>query len=403
MFTNKYSKVAIALVLSVVLLGSIMRAPITALPMMLSPIADSLGTNPAALSILTTIPLLMFMTISSFAAKTMSHLGIKRAMTLAITLTVIGSALRIFPNMPLMLTGTVLLGAGIAYLNVFMPSFVVAFFPNKMGVYTSIYSLTIMIGVAVFNLITVPVMKSFGWQAVMAVVFGLTVLSLVVWLFAKAHAEPTIDTKAQNPESGAEKEKLHLYRNPRAWAAMVTFGIQSFLNYTVVAWVPSLMSYEGVADGNIGWIMALFSLIGMPISILVPNILVQLKRRQIEIMIVFVGLLGVFSAIMMFNHHTNATWYWVMQLLLMGTVTSFFFLYVMTMFAQKTDNHMQTAALAGMAQAGGYLLAATGPIAYGIAFSINPEGAIQTWVYLLLMLIILVSGVYTASFKKVFS
>lgn len=86
-----------------------------------------------------------------------------------------------------------------------------------------------------------------------------------------------------------------------------------------------------------------------------------------------------------------------------GYVTSFFFLYVMTMFAQKTDNHVQTAALAGMAQAGGYLLASTGPIVYGLAFSLNPEGMVQNWVYFGMIVVILVAGVYTASYKKVFS
>lgn len=403
MIKTKYSKITLALVLSVVLLGSIMRAPITALPMMLDPIADSLQTNPATLSVLTTIPLLMFMTISTLAAKTMNHLGIKRAMTLAITLVVIGAAFRTFANMPAMLAGTVLMGAGIAYLNVFMPSFVVAFFPNKIGVYTSIYSLTIMIGVAVFNLITVPIMKAFGWQSVMYVILGLTVLALSVWLFAKSHAEPKIDTKAKTKEPTAPKEKLHLYGNPRAWALMLTFGTQSLINYTVVAWMPALMAHEGVADHNVGWIMAVYSLIGMPLSILVPNILVRLTRRKVEWMILVSGIFGLISAYMMFNHQTSDIWYWVVQLLLMGYVTGFFFLYVMTMFAQKTENHMQTAALAGMAQAGGYLLASTGPIAYGIAFSNNPEGVLQSWVYLGLMVMLLIAGLYTASYKKVFS
>lgn len=405
MINRNYSKITIALVLSVVLLGSIMRAPITTLPMMIKPIATSLETTPAALSLLTTIPLLMFMTISTFAAKTMNHLGIKRAMTLAISLVVLGAALRTLASLSLMLVGTMFMGAGIAYLNVFMPSFVVAFFPNKIGVYTSIYSLTIMMGVAVFNLITVPIMKMFGWQSVMVIIFGLTVMALLVWLFAKVHAEPKIETKNQSTDAELEVEKkpLHLYTNPRAWALMITFGTQSLINYTVVAWMPSLMTYEGVADGDIGWIMAVYSLVGMPISILVPNILVRMTRRKVELMIIATGLLGLLSAYMMFDHHTDATWYWVAQLFLMGYVTSFFFLYGMTMFAQKTDNHMQTAALAGMAQAGGYLLASTGPVAYGIAYAINPEGMTQNWVYLGLMVVLLVAGVYTASYKKVFS
>ena len=68
----------IALVASVMLIGLIMRSPITTLPLMLSQISQELGVPSGQLGILTTIPLVMFLLISNFASKTMAVFGLKK-------------------------------------------------------------------------------------------------------------------------------------------------------------------------------------------------------------------------------------------------------------------------------------------------------------------------------------
>lgn len=67
----------IALAASVMLIGLIMRSPITTLPLMLSQISQELGVPSGQLGILTTIPLVMFLLISNFASKTMAVFGLK--------------------------------------------------------------------------------------------------------------------------------------------------------------------------------------------------------------------------------------------------------------------------------------------------------------------------------------
>lgn len=72
------------------------------------------------------------------------------------------------------------------------------------------------------------------------------------------------------------------------------------------------------------------------------------------------------------------------------------------MFASKTHSPVQTARLSGMAQAGGYLLSAFGPVLYGHAFEINPAGKMQNIVYLILVVLMIVSAVMIAHTKNVF-
>lgn len=123
----------IALAASVMLIGLIMRSPITTLPLMLSQISQELGVPSGQLGILTTIPLVMFLLISNFASKTMAVFGLKKALFLSIASIFLGTALRLVVTMPTMLLGTVFVGIGIAHLNVFMPSFVAAYFSHKVG------------------------------------------------------------------------------------------------------------------------------------------------------------------------------------------------------------------------------------------------------------------------------
>ncbi|CAM4356941.1 MFS transporter [Weissella hellenica] len=156
MLEKKPHQIIILLTISLVLMSSIMRAPITTMPLMLPQIAESLHVDQSQLGIITTIPLVMFLLISNFATKTMVKFGLNRALMLSLLSIIIGSILRMLVNMPLILLGTALIGSGIAHLNVLMPPFVATYFPNKIGLYTSVYSLAIMVGSAVFSLITAP-------------------------------------------------------------------------------------------------------------------------------------------------------------------------------------------------------------------------------------------------------
>ena len=183
MSNKKVASNGAILAASVLLIGLIMRSPITTLPLMLTQISGELGVDKGQLGILTTIPLVMFLLISNFASKTMAFFGLKKALGLSLASIFLGTALRLVVTMPTMLIGTVLVGAGIAHLNVFMPTFVASYYSHKVGVYTSMYSLTIMIGSATFSLLTAPVVATFGWHAVMWLLVLLPAIVLGFWIY----------------------------------------------------------------------------------------------------------------------------------------------------------------------------------------------------------------------------
>jgi CP family cyanate transporter-like MFS transporter len=384
-------------VIAVMMVGSIMRAPITSLPLMLSDISQALHVDKSGLGILTTIPLVMFMLISNFASKTMRLFGLKRALLFALFSILIGTSLRLVITMPTMILGTIFVGVGIAHLNVFMPAFVAAYYPMRMGVYTSLYSFSMMLGTTVFNLLTAPMVASFGWLSVMWLLVIMPIIIIIVWFFATKQLP-------NNPVAKRPAEKrvrARVWTNPVAWAFLVVFGLQSMINYTAVAWLPSLMGYHGLHAGIIGVEMALLSLVAMPISIFLPTMMVKVSHRAQVIAMAVAGMIGLAGGVAMFFQNTTSALYWAGVAISVGISTAFFFVYIMTMFAAKTQDADETARLSGMAQTGGYLLAAIGPVVYGWAFQTAPTGHTQTIAFIIVIMVMTIAAITVARVEHI--
>jgi CP family cyanate transporter-like MFS transporter len=384
----------------VILIGLMLRTPITTLPLMLGDLARKLDVSKGSLGILTTLPLIMFMLFSSVASTILKKLGFKKSLLLTLTVLLIGSLLRLIVTMPTMIIGTSLIGMGIAYLNVYMPSFVAAYFPNNIGLYTSLYTFAMMFGVALFNIITAPVMLMTGWWSMLVVLVITPLLALGIWLFLMPHLseeihEPQVEVQKENVPT----EKIWL--NKKAWVFLIMFGSQSILNYTFTAWMPSLMAYHHVGTGVVGIIMAGFSLIGLPITVLLPQLLMKWGNFGETILVASAGIAGLIASIMLFFQNTSATWFWMIESLLLGYAIGFFFMFVVTMFAIKTGSPYQTAQLSGMAQAGGYFIAALGPVVYGWAFGQNPAGNLQNVAFVVAILLATIMGLMIVRTKKV--
>lgn len=167
---------------TVIAFGLAMRAPIVTIPLIIDQLARQLKTAVGNLGILTTIPLIMFLLFSIVVAKEMTRFGLRRALNFGLTALVLGALLRLDVAWPMLLLGTVLVGLGITHLNVLTPSVVAAYEPNQTALYTTSYSMAIMVGSAVFSLLTHPLSTAFGWWSVLAALLLLTMFPWLMWL-----------------------------------------------------------------------------------------------------------------------------------------------------------------------------------------------------------------------------
>lgn len=384
----------------ILLIGFIMRAPITTPPLILGQLAHALGTQSSQLGILTTLPLVMFMLFSNFAAKPMGWLGLKKALLLAVGIVIVGSGLRLIMTMPTMIVGTVLIGIGIAHLNVFMPSLVAAYFPRKIGLYTTLYSFSMIFGNMVFNLSAAPIAQLLGWQMILVFLLIIPLVSFGGWLVIARTVEEKIFVQRSH-NNHKQQTPMRLWTNLAAWPFLLTFGGQAIISYTFTAWMPALMEFHHVSAGNVGIVMACYALVGLPVSVFLPNLVTSLPQKNLVRMTLGAGTCGVIASVMLFWQNTSSMIFWLLQSLLIGVAIGFFFITAMTMFAAKTDSPYDTARLSGMAQAGGYCMSAFGPSLYGIAFAANPTGVIQTICYLILAMMMTITCLMIVKIDKI--
>src|SRR5699024_9576471 len=140
--------------LSIVLLGVVMRATFTTIPVVIDNVAHSFGLPVSQLGILTTLSLLTFAIFSPATIYVSRRFGMENTLLVALLLVLLGSLLRV-ASASMLFVGTILVGSGIAFIIVLLPATLVKITPNKIGAYTSLYSTTMTLMTAIFQIIAV--------------------------------------------------------------------------------------------------------------------------------------------------------------------------------------------------------------------------------------------------------
>ncbi|MGT2714934.1 MFS transporter [Streptococcus respiraculi] len=369
-------KQSVFIAVGIVMLGAVMRVPITAIPPILTDIASSLGVSVSDLGILTSIPLLMFALCSSVAPKLANRFGMERLMGGVLLAMGIGSLLRIV-NLPFLYLGTILVGATIAVINVLLPSIVAASFPHKIGLYTTLYITMMGTMSTVASMVAVPIAAATSWSFFIILVTGLIGLAFISWL-PNMKENHRVEEKVQVQEQATGS----LWKNKAAVIFLVFSGLQSMLFYTELTWLPTMAQTAGLAQNQAGFLAGIFSLVSIPVSMVIPGIVSRLKKEQRAIMMTGLSCLTLMGLVLMlFAPTTFITW--LIIHLLLGLSVSALFPYMMLSLSLKTSNSQATARLSGMVQTGGYLIAAVGPAALGYSYSIA-----ASWVPLVISLLI---------------
>ncbi|MDQ0187133.1 cyanate permease [Cytobacillus kochii] len=118
-----------------------LRPAITSVGPIIGDIQHELQFNTSTVSLLTTLPLLAFSSISPFAPFFAKKWGIERVIFCGLTLIGLGVFMRSTNFIFILFLGTFMIGLGIGICNVLLPSLVKAQFPLKIGLITGIYTL----------------------------------------------------------------------------------------------------------------------------------------------------------------------------------------------------------------------------------------------------------------------
>ena len=367
-------KQSLFFVLGIVLIGTILRSPFTSLPTILGDIAQGLGVEVSSLGILTSLPLLMFALFSAFASRLAQKIGLEHLFTYCLLLLTVGSVIRIF-NLPLLYLGTLIIGASIAIFNVLLPSMIQANQPQKISLLTTLYITAMGISTAIASYLSVPITQASSWKGLILVLSFLCLVTLLVWLPNHRHNH--------HLESQKEKQvKENILKSKDVWAIIIFGGLQSLLFYTSMTWLPTMAVSAGIANSDAALLASIFSLISIPFSMTVPSLTTRLSDGHRRIMLATISIAGMMG-IAMLLYPANNFLYWLVVHLLIGTACSALFPYLMVCFSLKTSSPEKTAQLSGLAQTGGYILAAFGPALFGYSFEL-----FQSWIPAVLALLV---------------
>ena len=362
-------------VLGIVLIGTVLRSPFTALPTILRDIAQGLGVEVSSLGILTSLPLLMFALFSAIASRLAQKIGLEHLFTYCLLLLTIGSVIRIF-NLPLLYLGTLIVGASIAIFNVLLPSMIQANQPQKISLLTTLYVTAMGISTAIASYLSVPITQASSWKGLILVLSFLCLVTLLVWLPNHRHNHYLEGQQEK-------KSKENTLKSKSVWAIIVFGGLQSLLFYTSMTWLPTMAISAGLSHSDVALLASIFSLISIPFSMTIPSLTTHLSDGHRQIMLAIISIAGMIG-ISMLLYPANNFLYWLAAHLLIGTACSALFPSLMVCFSLKTSSPENTAQLSGLAQTGGYILAAFGPTLFGYSFEL-----FQSWIPAVLALLVI--------------
>jgi CP family cyanate transporter-like MFS transporter len=341
---------------AVVLTAVNLRPAITSVGPLLAEIRGSLGASATWAGVLTTVPGLCFAGAGLAAPVLARRFGMGRAIAVALTVMTAGLVLRVLGGPLVLLGGTLVATAGIALSNVLIPVVIKDSFPAKVGLMTGIYTAALQGGGALGSAVTPPLDDAFGgWRPALGSWAVLGVLALLLWLVAARRRTAAEETGAGPAGSGRS-----LLRSPLAWIVTLFFGLQSFLAYIVMGWLPQVLMDAGVSKGEAGLLLGLISLIAVPISLIVPPM--AARQGSQSLWIVGLGLIGLAGMVGLLVAPGAYPLLWSV---FVGFGMSVFSL-ALTVIALRARTGEETARLSGMAQGFGYLLAALGPFLFGL-------------------------------------
>ncbi len=375
--------------LGVVLVSLSLRTPVAAMSPIVERIAVDIPLDAVTLGVIGAAPPLAFAASGLLAPALARRMGLERALVASLAAMAVGHLARAFAPEALVLTlGAIVALLGVGVGNVLLPPVVRRYFPDRVGLVTSLYATLLSISTAVPALVAVPVADAAGWRASLAMWTLVSLIAAIPWVAvlvnrpatggaASALDAPTgpvelgavrIDeaqaaaAAREGGRSSAGRYGIRMLRSPTAWAIGVAFGSSSLGAYAAFAWLPQLLVERAGADAaSAGALLALFAFMGFPAGLLVPVLVARFPGSTAPLVLLggasfAIGYLGLLLA----PQASPALW------VVSAGLGALLFPLALVLINLRSATPRTTIALSGFVQTVGYILGAVGPFVVGL-------------------------------------
>ena len=347
-------------ILGIVLFAFSLRSAVASLSPLIDHITLDFAMPSAIIGLIGTAPPVCYAVFGILTPLFERRLGLERLAVVAIVVVAVGMVLRGFATDAVgLLLSTTVIFAAVGVGNILLPPLVRKYFPDRIGLMTTIYSTTMAVATLTPPLVAVPIADAADWRFSLGLWAAFAALALIPWIAMLVRARgdaPDEDIEAPNPRVFGR-----MWRLPLAWALAVGFLAAGTVAYVSFAWLPQLLvDIAGVTPATAGALLALFAAMGLPASLLVPILVARYHATRVLFGVaVTCGLAGI--AGLLFAPEA-VPWLWIV---LLGLEPLLFPL-TLVLLGLRTRTHEGSVALSGFVQSIGYAIVAVFPVGIGV-------------------------------------
>ncbi|MCR2808496.1 MULTISPECIES: MFS transporter [unclassified Microbacterium] len=379
MSTAERRSSAVFLFIAVCLIAANMRPTITSIGPLLDQIGADTGMGASTLGLVASVPLVAWAIFSPVAHDLTRRFGMSRVMLWALLLLTVGTVVRSLPGPVVSLwIGTALLGIALAIVNVLMPAVVKRDFSGHVAGMTALYSALLGGFGAIASGIAVPVshlswpQDPAGWRFALLLIGGILLpFAIVAWIVTSRRSPTVVPARAPG-----RRRRTGIWTDRTAWLVAGYMGAQASIFYMLVTWLASISTSIGRSPVVAGLDVMLYQLFSIAGSLILPLLLRGRARRVIPALIPSVGVIGVIGLMLA----PEGIMFWAACL---GSSSGASLSMSLTLMAQRARDHDTAAALSGMSQSVGYVVAALGPVLFGWAHATTGNWMISLGLLLL--------------------
>ncbi|MFY1635573.1 MFS transporter [Solwaraspora sp. WMMB335] len=371
-----------------------LRLAITSLGALLDEIRIGMALSGLLAGIVTTLPALAFAAVGSTTPWLVRRFTPARLLVASMVALTAGQLLRAATSDAwlFVLTSAVAL-AGIAVANVLLPMLVRQYFPQRIGLVTGAYTMSLTIGAAVAAGAAVPIAHAAGsWRVGLGFWAVLAVAAASLWVPIAWRLRPVLtrrrpagprpagsvtragspDSRTGSPDSRAGspgrlarhdgRAALRPGRTRLGWLMAAFFGAQSFSAYALMGWLAQLFRDAGFRPATAGLLLAGVTAVSVPAALVMPALASRMTSlRPLVLGTATASALG-YAGLLLMPYEGALVW---MVLLALGQGT---FPMALAMIGLRARTGAGVVSLSAFAQSIGYLIAASGPLAIGLVY-----------------------------------
>ena len=376
----------------ILLVALSLRTAVAAISPIIAEINHDIPLSSVGIGLIGMLPPIFFALSGLVGPLVSRRLGLEGAIVVSVGLMVLGHSLRAASgSFPMLLVGSAIALLGVGICNVMLPPVVKRYFPDRIGFVTATYATLMSVSTALPSVLAVPVSDSLGWRFSLAIWAAVAATALVPWivLLARHRRDRAAALLDENSEPEAPDAALEgrLWRSPVAVAIAITFSVSTINAYASFAWLPQIIvDIADVGPGVGGNLLAVYSIAGLPASIVAPMLVARLRSPAwliaLGVALFVSGYLGLLFA------PGSFTVLWV----IFAGMGPILFPVCLVLINTRTRTHTGSVALSGFAQAVGYTIGAFGPLLVGVL-----HDATGGWtVPLVFLLVTSLAGLYGA-------